>query len=235
MIAITTSNSIKVNAGDSTERQPGRPADARGGIIVPAIETDRCFISKLENKLPVRLLSLSRGPSKTIAVGNFHRITGGRVRHFLWAMTKKNIILTSIAVLGFATYVYYFTDWFTTPRIQIIVQNRITPALRNNPSVYPISFTLDGRYKLTSVTVVSVSALATNKHPLPLWHLVTKTNSVPTPGFFYGMAIRGMKSAIPNTRPLPLEPNTTYRLTVEAGRARGGVDFRPRAAAQQAN
>ncbi|MHB8522559.1 MAG: hypothetical protein ACYDH9_17620 [Limisphaerales bacterium] len=143
-------------------------------------------------------------------------------------MSKKNILLLSLVGLTFAAYVYWFTDWFTTPRIQIIVQNRIMPTSRNNPSVYPVSFTLDDRYKLRMVKVISVSALATNKHPLPLWYLVSKTNSAPTPGFLYGWPIRGMKAALPNTRPQPLEPNTTYRLLVEAGRAKGQVDFRPR-------
>ncbi|MBU6400140.1 MAG: hypothetical protein KGS61_07460 [Verrucomicrobia bacterium] len=146
-------------------------------------------------------------------------------------MTKKNIVQIGVAVLAFVIYVHYFTDWFTTPRIAIIVQNRMTPALRNNPAVYPVSFTLDGRYRLSAVSVIPVSALATNKHPLPLWHLVSKTNSAPVSGFFYGMPIRGMKPAVANTRPQPLDPAETYRLLIEAGRARGRIDFRPRAAA----
>jgi hypothetical protein len=143
-------------------------------------------------------------------------------------MTRKNVFLVSVVVVAFALYARYFTDWFVTPRIRIICQNRIMPFRRRNARVYPVSFTLDGRYRLSSVQVISVSALSTNRQPLPLWHLVAKGRSAPTQGFFYGMGIRGMHPFTPRSRPDPLQPGTTYRLLVQAGRAKGEVDFRPR-------
>ena len=143
-------------------------------------------------------------------------------------MTRKNVFLISLVVVAFGLYAYYLTDWFVRPRIRIICQNRIMPFRRRNARVYPVSCTLDESYRLTSVEVFPVSVLATSRHPLPLWRLVAKTRSAPTQGFFYGTRIRGMHPPTPRARPQPLKPGTTYRLLVQAGRAKGQVDFRPR-------
>jgi hypothetical protein len=85
---------------------------------------------------------------------------------------------------------------------------------------------LDGKYRLTSIKVVASEAYKTNKFALPVWHLVSTSNSVPTIGFIYGMTIQGMKPAKTNTRPERLEPNSVYRIILEAGRARGEDEFR---------
>ena len=145
-------------------------------------------------------------------------------------MSKNGIVLSVIAVLLAASYVYFFTDWFHKKTIQIIPQIRPThvstiPRDPDQPPVYPVSFALDGRYELTSVKVVSASDMATNKYPAPLWHLTSESNSVPVRSIVYGAAIKGMKSAIPRGRPEPLLPEVDYVLLVEAGNLKSSTNF----------
>jgi hypothetical protein len=146
-------------------------------------------------------------------------------------MTKKTYILLIVAAVLGGIYAWYFTDWIEPPRIQIYKSNRPNAPNRFSPDVLPVAFTLDGKYPLTSVEVLSVGDLATNKHPKPLWRLVTRSNSVPVKGFLYGQRIMGMSPAVTNARPQRLEPNVTYRLLVRAGRARGSLDFQAHALA----
>jgi hypothetical protein len=145
-------------------------------------------------------------------------------------MTKNTITLLVAAGLLAAVYVYYFTDWVTPQVIQISTQIRPMRAPRGSAGVYPITFTLDGQYKLTSLKVVPIAALATNKNALPIWHLIQGTNSIPTKGFMYGMRIPGMVPALTNARPQRLVPGIKYRLMIESGRARGQADFSTAAA-----
>ena len=80
-----------------------------------------------------------------------------------------------------------------------------------------------------------VSAFATNRFTSPLWHLVAYTNVPPTEGFLYGQLIAGMRPGITNSHPQPLEPVTAYRLFVEAGRAKGQIDFQTSGIIEPAN
>ncbi len=148
-------------------------------------------------------------------------------------MTKKTYVLLILAALLGAAYVYNFTDWINAPRIQIYESSRPIRFRRAAPNVYPVSFILDGHYKLTSVQVFAVADLGAQARPTPLWRLVSASNSVPTQGFFYGQRIRGMKPWRTNAPTKPLEPNVTYRLLVRAGRARGEVDFQPKPVAAE--
>jgi len=75
------------------------------------------------------------------------------------------------------------------------------------------------------VKVIRVGAYETNKFTPPLWHLVAYTNVPPTEGFLYGQRLPGMRPWLTNARPQRLEPNTVYRLFVQAGRAKGQIDF----------
>ena len=145
-------------------------------------------------------------------------------------MNRSTIALIVVAVLLGGAYVCFFSDWFTSPRIQIIPQIRPIRSARSAEAVYPVSFTLDGKYKLTSVKVVEVSKLLTNKFTPPAWYLTTKSNSLPIQGIIYGTPIRGLNPSIPNAKPEPLKPDVTYRLFVESGRAKGTVDFKTRGA-----
>jgi hypothetical protein len=146
-------------------------------------------------------------------------------------MTKNTITLLVAAVVLAAVYAYYFTDWITPPVIQISPQIRPMRAPRGSTGIYPVTFTLDGKYILTSLKVVPVAALETNKNPLPLWHLIPGTNSLPTKGFMYGVRIPGMVPAVTNARPQRLVPGIKYRLLIQSGRAKGQADFSTGAAA----
>ena len=140
-------------------------------------------------------------------------------------MTTKTYVLLILAALLGGIYAYYFTDLINTPRIQIIKSNRIVQSRRLADGVYPVAFTLDGKYELTSVKVVSANALTTNKHPDPVWYLVTKSNTPPLHGFYYGQRIPGLAPATTNARAYPLAPGLPYRLYIEAGRAKGELEF----------
>ena len=151
-------------------------------------------------------------------------------------MTKNmKVLIALVALLALVRvghYLYYNTDLISHSRIQIIKSNR--PSFRNRfaPDVYPVLFTLDGEYRLTAVKVVPAAALATNKHPVALWRLVTKSNSPPLKGFYYGQRIPGMVPFQTNAPPKGLQPNVTYRLFIEAGRARGEKDFQAQAVSE---
>jgi len=139
--------------------------------------------------------------------------------------SKQNVLILLAMVLA-GTYVYFFTDWINRPHIQIIAQTRPIQPRGPVAKVYPVSFLLDGQYKLTSVKVVLLSAYATNKFTPPLWHLIAHTNAPPAEGFLYGQPLPGMRPSISNASPDRLQPDTAYRLMVEAGRARGQIDFK---------
>ena len=141
-------------------------------------------------------------------------------------MISKQTILLLTAIVLAGTYVYFFTDWINPPRIQIIAQTRPIQPRGRAAKTYPVSFLLDGKYRLTSVKVVPRSAYETNKYTPPLWHLISYTNAPFTQGFLYGQRLPGMKPWMTNARTERLEPNTSYRLFLQAGRAKGQMDFR---------
>lgn len=145
-------------------------------------------------------------------------------------MTKNGIVLTVIAVILAAVYAFYFTDWFRTETIQIIPTVRpgrvsAIPQGSDQAPVYPVSFAFSGKYKLTSLKVVAADDLATNKHPLPLWHLVSDSNSVPTKSIVYGYPVKGMKPAVARMRPEPLVAGVQYVLMLEAGTLKASTNF----------
>ena len=145
-------------------------------------------------------------------------------------MTKNGIVLSIILVLLAAVYVYSFTDWLRKDTIQIIPTirpGRVSGIPRGSDQVpvYPVSFAFDGKYKLTEVKVVAAQDLATNKYPTALWHLLSDSNSVPTKAFMYGQAPKGMKPAVPRTRPEPLLPDVEYVLMIEAGKTKAQTNF----------
>lgn len=148
-------------------------------------------------------------------------------------MTKNGIVLSVIAVILAVVYAIFFTDWFRTDTIQIIPQVRpgrasAIPRQRDQPPVYPVSFAFDGKYKFTSLKVVSADEYVTNKRAEPLWHMISDSNSVPTKVVVYGMPIKGMKPSAPRARPQPLQPDTPYLLFIEAGKVKGQTNFMTR-------
>lgn len=136
---------------------------------------------------------------------------------FILFMNKKSWFLILVAVALGVCYVIYFTDWFRPKLIHVSYTKRTGH----------IQFALGQPYELTSVKVVSVSALQSNKYALPVWELKSDSNSVPIKMFSYGQYIRGMKPAAEHARAEPLEPGTIYRLFVEAGGRKAQHDFTP--------
>lgn len=137
-------------------------------------------------------------------------------------MSKNGIVLSVVLVLLASAYATWFTDWFRPQTIQIIpvirpVRSTAKAVDPNQPQVYPVSFAFNRKCELTSVKVIAEDDLATNKHPVALWHLVSESNSVPTRSFIYGHPIKGMHPAVARMRPEPLQPDVKYVLQIEAG------------------
>lgn len=145
-------------------------------------------------------------------------------------MKKKNLISLTALVVLVAAYAIFFTNWFKPRRIEIFHASRAmvrggARVKAGNANTRIVLFGLDGAYKLTDVKVVPLDELKTNPFALPVWHLVSDSNSVPIKEFPYGVAIRGMKPMIGREWPKPLETNETYRIFVAAGSVKGQHDF----------
>lgn len=148
-------------------------------------------------------------------------------------MPKRIPALLITVLLLAVLYVSYFTDWFGRESIQIIVQHRPIPQRADpgksleTPPVFPVSFAFSRKYELTSLKVVKTEDLASQKYPTPLWHLISETNSGPTKAMVYGIAPRGMRSAVEDAQPEPLVAGVSYTLFVEAGKMKGSTNFVP--------
>jgi hypothetical protein len=139
-------------------------------------------------------------------------------------MTKTKLITVSVLILGLVGLsIYLNRDYFKPETIQI--SHRLSPWMQsrrpgnrgNNASV-PVTFMLNSYHKLTSVRVVETEKLATNKFAVPVWRIISDSNSVPTSSFNYGGYIRGMRPEAKNTRPETLQPGVNYRLFIETDR-----------------
>ena len=149
-------------------------------------------------------------------------------------MAKKQWVLLALFIALAAGFIFTFTNCGRHPDIQIshaafanpkgLIRPRLR-ASRVNSAI--VIFNLDHSYRLTEVKVVRLADWQTNKSTLPLWHLISDSNSVPTKRFYYGAPIRGMKPALPGTRPEPLATNVIYRLFLTAGPVKGQHDFSP--------
>jgi hypothetical protein len=145
-------------------------------------------------------------------------------------MTKKPILLILVTAVIGGAWLYVNRDWFANDRIQI--HTRVVPAgvgLRRLEApaagAAPIMFEWDRKLKLTSVKVIPVAAMETNKYAHEIWHLVSDSNSVPTRGFIYGMRVPGMRPASKGLDPEPLVPGEKYRLFLQAGSLKVEHDF----------
>lgn len=133
-----------------------------------------------------------------------------------------------MAITLATVYMIFFTEWFRPQTVHIYHTSRPgAKAMKSRRDLpVPITFGFGQRYRFTEIEVVSPAALETNKNALPLWHLVSASNSVPTASFNYGQQVHGMQPSIKGIRALPLEPDTTYRLIVSAGKIKGEHDFK---------
>ena len=140
-------------------------------------------------------------------------------------------MLLACALLLAVAYVIFFTDLFRKERVQIIV--KLSPGRASaipRPSdwtpVYPVTFRLNKAYQFKTIEVVNAAEFATNKHILPMWHMVSDSNSVPQQTIVYGAPkIQGMHSAVPRARPQPLEAGVQYTLMLETSKWKAETNF----------
>jgi hypothetical protein len=138
-------------------------------------------------------------------------------------MTKKNLLLM-LAALGLATvYVVWFSGWFQPKAVRIFHTNR---NLRGNMKVgSSLTFGVNHATRFTELKVVPLNAYETNKDVVPVWHLISDSNSAPVKIFYYGQNIPGMRPALNGVRAEQLETNVPYRMFVTAGKVKGQHDF----------
>jgi hypothetical protein len=141
-------------------------------------------------------------------------------------MAKKPVLLIALlAVIG-SLFMYVNRDAFRRQPIQISHRlYRFAGRFSKPDAPLPVMFEFDRRLKLTSIKIVALADIQTNKYPQPLWQMVSSSNSVPTKGFVYGMDVPGMRPALNGVAAEPLDPRQTYRLLVEAGSLKGQHDF----------
>jgi hypothetical protein len=141
-------------------------------------------------------------------------------------MNKKNLILITFAVALGVVYVVFFTEWFRPQTVKIFHTTRFTSRQRAAGGAMPeLMFGLSQKMPLSEITVISLDPAQTNLTSVPLWHLISNSNSVPVKSFFYGQYIRGLKPAVAGSRPEPLATNVPYRLIVQSGKIKGQHDF----------
>jgi len=136
-------------------------------------------------------------------------------------LNSRPFAIIVLLALSAVLYTTLLKDWFQPAPIQIVVQNR-RPLSKNDPDLPAISFKFQKDYRLTGVKVLAVDEWTANKDAAPYWHLRGDSASPPTNFVLYGFALPGMET---RTEPLPLDPGTTYRILVEAGRHSGSIDF----------
>ena len=153
-------------------------------------------------------------------------------------LSRKEIFLVVLVLVLGGLYAVFFSDWFKPKFIRIehsVRSSREGWAGSNRVAAVAgagaVTFALHKPYKLTSVRVVLLAEIQTNKFAHPIWHLVSKAGSVPADGFAYGFPVQGMSPAITGVEPEPLESGTEYRLLVEAGSLKGTNDFKVERAA----
>jgi hypothetical protein len=154
-------------------------------------------------------------------------------------MTIKQCMLIVLALVLGGLSLYLNRDWFAREDIQIYHRSR--PARtglfrRGKPApataTDPICFAFSRKLRITSLKVIPVSDIETNKYPHPIWELVSDSNSVPTVEWAYGLPIRGMRPAVKGAIPDPLEAGVKYRLLLQAGKLKAEDDFVPVARTQ---
>jgi hypothetical protein len=141
-------------------------------------------------------------------------------------MTKKNFLLV-LAAIGLATvYVIWFTDWFRPKTVHIFHINRnLRPYLARGNALPNLIFGVRPQVQFTELKVVLLTEFQTNKDAIPVWHLISDSNSMPMKSFYYGEHIEGMHSKIKGVRAEALETNVTYRMFITAGNIKGQHDF----------
>ena len=142
---------------------------------------------------------------------------------------NRTALLTVVAVGLTFGYVFFFTDWLETKKIQIGCRNLPRPAGLAATEANPVQFLLQREVNVTRIKVYPAPGGVAQKAPAHcVWELVAVTNSAPVTDFVYGQPVPGMKPKGPQAQAEPLQPNTTYGLAVESGKIKGEKTFRTR-------
>jgi hypothetical protein len=142
---------------------------------------------------------------------------------------KDKIVISSL--VGVILLSLYFTLFRGCKEEPLQINAKLRPVRRGTPTergvapMYDVTFGFNKKYKLTSVKVVSAQDLSTNKYPRALWHVIEDGKSVPVKAISYGKPAPGMKPAIPDLMPDPLEPGQEYVVFVEAGSIKAHTNF----------
>jgi hypothetical protein len=141
-------------------------------------------------------------------------------------MQKSEVkwIVALLALIG--VYVLLFHNRFA--REQMTIHPSLRPSRQADATVFSVFFALNDDFKLTSVKVIPFQGENFNPLGRAVWHLISDSNSVPIRAFGYGQRIKGMKPALQEAQPEPLEAGVVYRLLVEAGSVKAFTDFRAR-------
>jgi hypothetical protein len=142
-------------------------------------------------------------------------------------MQKKEFMWIALLVALMALYFLLFHHRFD--REQMTIHPSLRPARNADAEVYLVFFGLNDDFRLTSVKVIPFDGANFNPAERPVWHLISDSNSAPIRAFRYGQNIKGMKPAIKDTQPDPLEPGMVYRIAVEAGSVSASADFKAKA------
>jgi hypothetical protein len=136
-------------------------------------------------------------------------------------MQKREIGWIVVLLLVIAAYIHFFSHWGEKREIQIFASIRQLPRRAGHASTFPVWFTLDDNYRLTSIKVTAVTGNNTNAVTHVLWHLVSKNVSEPVKLFQYGQNIQGMEPDLKGVRPEPLVPGEKYVMEISAGPLKG--------------
>ena len=144
-------------------------------------------------------------------------------------MTQKNLFFLTLAAVLATIYAVYFTDWFAPKTFKIFHTSRnlrpVRSGMARNGILPSLIFGVNRPLNITEIKAVSLAAWQSNQHALPIWHLVTESNSVPVKSFFYGQSISGLHPAIKGTHSELPETNVVYRLFITAGKYSAHNDF----------
>src|SRR5882762_4132360 len=108
---------------------------------------------------------------------------------------KRNVWIAATILIVVGLYAYVYRDLFRPNEIGISHRIAVGPPIRGQSrtnqavKVTQLVFGFDRKCKLTAIKVIPVAALETNKNPMPLWHLVSDSNSIPIKAFAYGARI----------------------------------------------
>ena len=143
-------------------------------------------------------------------------------------MTKQNWLPVLFLVALAAVYVIWFTDWFRPAHIHISYTVREVHFRRrpSDPERSLIFGLVPRDLRLTEIKVVPLADFEKDPKTLPVWRLVSDSNSVPIREFIYGQNIRGMRPIVKGMEPGELDTNLVYRIFIKAGHATGQHDFR---------